>query len=143
MGFWDYHVPVAYAIGYTQDERRKLADTAMATFRRIFGRDVKSIASWNLDAMTVAHLSDSYHVDAFGNCRDQLATDGFTIWGAPMLFEWTDGLSTLVDVTPDQLKYKFDGFNYAVQVMNGVAAEAADGVKIVARENPLRLMMAQ
>ena len=30
---WDYHVPVAYAIGYSPDERRKLADTAMATFR--------------------------------------------------------------------------------------------------------------
>ena len=23
-------------------------------------------------------------MDAFGNCRDQLATDGFTIWGAPI-----------------------------------------------------------
>lgn len=81
---WDYHVPVAYAIGYTPEERRKLADTAMATFRRVFGRDAKSVASWNLDAITIAHLSDRYGVDAFGNCRDQLATDGFTIWGAPI-----------------------------------------------------------
>ena len=81
---WDYHVPVAYAIGYTPDERRKLADTAMATFKRIFGRDAKTVASWNLDAITVAHLSDHYDIDAFGNCRDQLATDGFTIWGAPI-----------------------------------------------------------
>ncbi len=81
---WDYHVPVAYAIGYTPDERRKLADTAVATFKRVFGRDVKSIASWNLDAVTVGHLSDHYGIDAFGNCRDQLATDGFTIWGVPI-----------------------------------------------------------
>jgi hypothetical protein len=81
---WDYHVPVAYAIGYTPDERQKLADTAVATFKRIFGKDVKSIASWNLDAITVEHLSDQYGIDAFGNCRDQLATDGFTIWGAPI-----------------------------------------------------------
>lgn len=81
---WDYHVPIAYAIGYTPDERRKLADTAMATFRRIFGRDAKTVASWNLDAITIAHLSDHYVIDAFGNCRDQLATDGFTIWGAPI-----------------------------------------------------------
>ena len=81
---WDYHVPIAYAIGYTPDERRKLADTAMATFKRIFDRDAKSVASWNLDAITVAHFSDHYDIDAFGNCRDQLATDGFTIWGAPI-----------------------------------------------------------
>jgi hypothetical protein len=81
---WDYHVPVAYAIGYTPDERRKLADTAMATFKRIFGRDAKTVAAWNLDAITAAHLSDHYGIDAFGNCRDQLATDGFTIWGAPI-----------------------------------------------------------
>ena len=81
---WDYHVPVAYAIGYPPDERRKLADTAMATFKRIFGRQAKTVASWNLDAITLAHLSDHYGIDAFANCRDQLATDGFTIWGAPI-----------------------------------------------------------
>ncbi len=81
---WDYHVPVAYAIGYTPGERRKLVDTAMATFKRIIGRQARSVASWNLDAVTLAHLSDRYEVDAFANCRDQLATDGFTIWGAPI-----------------------------------------------------------
>ncbi|HUO29056.1 MAG TPA: hypothetical protein VMU80_07565, partial [Bryobacteraceae bacterium] len=81
---WDYHVPVAYAIGYPPDERRKLADTAMATFKRIFGRQAKTVASWDLDAITLAHLSDHCGIDAFANCRDQLATDGFTIWGAPI-----------------------------------------------------------
>ncbi len=81
---WDYHVPVAYPIGYTPDERRRLADTAAATFKRVFGRDLKSVASWNLDAVTVAHFSDKYAIDAFGNCRDQIATDGFTIWGCPI-----------------------------------------------------------
>lgn len=81
---WDYHVPVAYEIGYTPEERRKLADTAMATFERVFGRRAKTVASWNLDAVTCAHLSDGYGIDAFANCRDQLATDGFTIWGAPI-----------------------------------------------------------
>ncbi len=81
---WDYHVPIAYAIGYTPEERRKLADTAMATFHRIFGHGARTVASWNLDAVSIAHLADHYGVDAFANCRDQLATDGFTIWGAPI-----------------------------------------------------------
>jgi hypothetical protein len=53
-------------------------------FKRIFGHDAKTVASWNLDAVSIAHLSDHHGVDAFANCRDQLATDGFTIWGAPI-----------------------------------------------------------
>jgi hypothetical protein len=81
---WDYHVPVDYAIAYSPGERRKLADTAMAAFRRIFGHDAKTVGSWMLDAVTAAHLSDQYGIDAFANCRDQIATDGFTIWGAPI-----------------------------------------------------------
>jgi hypothetical protein len=48
-----------------------------------------------------------------------------------------------VGVTPEQLKYQFDIFNYAVHIMDGVAAKAANGVKIVDRENSLRLMMTQ
>ena len=81
---WDYHVPVAYSIGYPPEERRRLIETAMATFERIFEQKARSVASWNLDAVTVAHLADRYGMDALGNCRDQLATDGFTIWGAPI-----------------------------------------------------------
>lgn len=56
----------------------------MATFRRVFGRHARSIACWNLDAITIAHLAEIYKIDAFANCRDQLATDGYTIWGAPI-----------------------------------------------------------
>jgi hypothetical protein len=81
---WDYHVPVDYTIGYTPDQRRKLADTAMHTFRRVFGKYPKAVGSWMLDSVTAAHLADNYDIDAFANCRDQLATDGFTIWGAPI-----------------------------------------------------------
>lgn len=81
---WDYHVPIAYAIGYTPAERRKLTDTAMATFRRVFGRDAKTVGSWNLDAVSLSHFSERYRVDAFANCRDQIATDGFTVWGVPI-----------------------------------------------------------
>ena len=81
---WDYHVPVAYSIGYKPDERRKLADTAVATFRKVFGYTPRSVASWNLDAVSVEHLAEHHGVQAFGNCRDQLATDGFTIWGGAL-----------------------------------------------------------
>ncbi|RYG64820.1 twin-arginine translocation signal domain-containing protein [bacterium] len=81
---WDHHPPVAFTIGYTEAERIKLADTAMAEFKKIWGYYPKSVASWNLDSFTMSHLSEKYGIDAYAVCRDQIATDGFTIWGAPI-----------------------------------------------------------
>ncbi|MBN9500495.1 MAG: hypothetical protein BGO01_07765 [Armatimonadetes bacterium 55-13] len=80
---WD-HIPcVAFTIGYTEAERIKLADAFMSKFKEVWGSYPRSVASWNLDAVTMAHLVKKYGVDAFAVCRDQIATDGFTIWGAP------------------------------------------------------------
>jgi hypothetical protein len=81
---WDSNPSVAFTIGYSGAERIKLADTAMRQFKSVWGRYPKSVASWNLDSITMAHLSEHYGVDAFAVCRDQIATDGFTIWGAPI-----------------------------------------------------------
>jgi len=81
---WDSSPSVAFTIGYTVEERIKLADTFMREFRAIWGRYPKSVASWNLDSHTMAHLTEHYEIDAYAVCRDQIATDGFTIWGAPI-----------------------------------------------------------
>lgn len=81
---WDHYPQVAFSIGYTKDERIKLANTAMNQFKQVWGHFPHSVASWNLDAFTIAHLVDQYKIDAFAVCRDQIATDGFTIWGAPI-----------------------------------------------------------
>jgi hypothetical protein len=81
---WDSHPAVAFTIGYTPAERVKLADAAMKSFKAIWGDHPKSIASWNLDSITLAHLTDHYGIAAAAVCRDQIATDGFTIWGAPI-----------------------------------------------------------
>ena len=81
---WDHHPPVAFTIGYTPDERVKLADAAIREFKTIWGKYPASIASWNLDSFTLDYLSRNYPVDAYAVCRDQIATDGFTIWGAPI-----------------------------------------------------------
>ena len=81
---WDSTPPVAFTIGYTKEERIALADTAMKSFHSIWNRYPSSVASWNLDSITIAHLTDHYGIDAYAVCRDQIATDGFTIWGAPI-----------------------------------------------------------
>jgi hypothetical protein len=81
---WDPDPTVAFTIGYTQAERIKLADAAMQRFKAVWGRYPRSVASWNLDAYVLQHLSAHYGIEAYATCRDQIATDGFTIWGAPI-----------------------------------------------------------
>jgi len=81
---WDHLPSVAFTIGYTADERVKLADAFMREFKKVWGQYPKSVASWNLDSITMAYLTEHYGIDAYAVCRDQIATDGFTIWGAPI-----------------------------------------------------------
>ena len=57
---WDHYPSVAFTIGYTAEERIKLADTFMREFMKIWGYYPKSVASWNLDSITIAHLSEHY-----------------------------------------------------------------------------------
>ena len=80
---WDHLPFVAFTLGYTPEERIRLADAAMREFHSVWGRYPSCVASWNLDAITMAHLTERYGIDAYAVCRDQIATDGFTIWGAP------------------------------------------------------------
>lgn len=81
---WDHIPSVAFTIGYTEGERILLADAAMREFKVAWGKYPGSIASWNLDSFTLNHLSQHYGIDVYAVCRDQIATDGFTIWGAPI-----------------------------------------------------------
>lgn len=80
---WDYHVQAAFSVGYSPDERDRLADFAVERFRCIFGYNPRSVAAWYIDAHTLARLSDLHGVDAFAVCRDQYGTDGYTFWGGP------------------------------------------------------------
>lgn len=78
---WDWHADVGFATGYTPAEREKLVDVYMAKFKEIFGKYPTSIGSWFIDAHTLAYMADKYHVIASCNCKDQVGTDGYTMWG--------------------------------------------------------------
>lgn len=78
---WDWHANVGFATGYTPAERLKLVDVYMAEFKRIFGRYPASVGSWFIDAVTLRYMADKYHITASCNCRDQVGTDGYTMWG--------------------------------------------------------------
>ena len=78
---WDWHADVGFATGYTPAEREKLVDVYMEKFKSIFGKYPASVGSWFIDAHSLAYMYDKYHIVASCNCKDQIGTDGYTLWG--------------------------------------------------------------
>ena len=78
---WDWHADVGFATGYSPEEREKLVDTYMADFKNVFGYYPKSVGSWFIDAHTLKYMDDRYGIVASCNCKDQIGTDGYTLWG--------------------------------------------------------------
>jgi hypothetical protein len=78
---WDWHADVGFATGYSPEERVKLVDTYMADFKKIFGYYPKSVGSWFIDAHTLRYMCERYGIVASCNCKDQIGTDGYTLWG--------------------------------------------------------------
>ncbi|MGN1257239.1 MAG: hypothetical protein ACI4UA_08770, partial [Bacteroidaceae bacterium] len=78
---WDWHSDVGFSVGYTQQERERLVDVYMHEFRNVMGFYPHSVGSWFIDAHTLAYMHDKYGVEGSCMCRDQVGTDGYTLWG--------------------------------------------------------------
>ena len=78
---FDERVNSAYSVGYTVEERKLLVDAYMEDFRAIFGYYPKTIGSWILDNVTISYAQEKYGIIGVAICRDQMGTDGFTLWG--------------------------------------------------------------
>ncbi|GAB3011934.1 hypothetical protein GCM10027051_13290 [Niabella terrae] len=78
---WDWHADVGFSTGYTPKQREVLIDVYMAEFKKIFGYYPRSVASWFIDAHSLAYMYEKYHIVASANCKDQFGTDGYTLWG--------------------------------------------------------------
>jgi hypothetical protein len=78
---WDPAADVGFAPGYTPEERRKLVDVYMADFKAIFGYYPRTVGSWFIDEVTLAYMAERYGIVASCNCKDQVGTDGYTLWG--------------------------------------------------------------
>jgi hypothetical protein len=53
----------------------------MADFKAIFGCYPRTVGSWFIDEVTLAYMAERYDVVASCNCKDQIGTDGYTLWG--------------------------------------------------------------
>ncbi|QGY42769.1 hypothetical protein GM418_03605 [Maribellus comscasis] len=78
---WDWHADVGFATGYTPEEREKLVDVYMKDFKTIFGYYPKSMGCWFIDAHSLEYMYEKYGIVASCNCKDQVGTDGYTMWG--------------------------------------------------------------
>lgn len=78
---WVSHANIAFSTGYTKEEREKLVDAYMEKFKEIFGAYPQSMGSWYIDAHTLGYMYDKYGIIASCNCKDQIGTDGYTLWG--------------------------------------------------------------
>lgn len=78
---YDDRVDSAYCVGYEPEERKRLVDAYMRDFYGVYGRYPRTIGSWVLDSVTLGYAAERYGVLGGAICRDQMGTDGFTLWG--------------------------------------------------------------
>ena len=78
---FDERVDSAYSMAYKPEERKKLVDAYMKDFYNAFQKYPKIIGSWVLDEVTLSYAQEKYGIIAAAICRDQMGTDGFTLWG--------------------------------------------------------------
>ncbi|MBI2010586.1 MAG: DUF3863 domain-containing protein [Candidatus Chisholmbacteria bacterium] len=70
-----------YLSGYRVHERKKLIDTAIATFTQTFGYPPQSAGAWHVDPTSLTYLADKYHLKATIGVADQFDTDANRQWG--------------------------------------------------------------
>jgi hypothetical protein len=78
---WDWRANIGFSTGYTPQQREQLIDTYMTDFKQVFGYYPRSVASWFIDAHSLAYMYSKYGIVASANCKDQYGTDGYTLWG--------------------------------------------------------------
>jgi len=80
-----YRPQYAYFVGYSQEERKKLIDTAMARFKQRFGFYPKTTSGWMIDTYSAEYISSTYGVKTHEITREQWGTDGYALYGGSIL----------------------------------------------------------
>jgi hypothetical protein len=75
------HVNQGYSLAYSVVDRKRLIDTYMEDFLKVFGKYPTSIGAWVIDIETFKYAHEHYGIQAGTICRDQMGVDGFTLYG--------------------------------------------------------------
>jgi hypothetical protein len=84
-----YRAQYAYLVGYSQEDRKKIIDTAVSLYRRQFGALPKTTGGWMIDTYSAQYLSSVYGVTAHEITREQWGTDGYALYGGSILSAYT------------------------------------------------------
>lgn len=80
---WVHTTSVQMLPGYTNEEKEKLIDEIMRSFKEVFGRYPKTIGAWCLDIYSLNYIAKNYGADAAVICREQWGMDAISLWGGP------------------------------------------------------------
>ncbi len=78
---WDWYANVGFSMGYNNDQKKAMVDELFEKFKEIFGYYPRIFGSWAFDIVTLRHAHEKYGLDAACNCKEQVGTDGYTMWG--------------------------------------------------------------
>ncbi|HNS94452.1 MAG TPA: hypothetical protein PKG71_00585 [Candidatus Woesebacteria bacterium] len=73
----------AFTIGYSIEERIKIADTLLTKYQEVFGEYPTLSSAWMIDTDTLNYLHDAYDVQVHQITREQWGTDSYTLYGGP------------------------------------------------------------
>lgn len=76
-----YQARNVFLIGYTQEERKKLIDTAVAKFKQLFNANPTFSVSWMIDSWSLDYLRSNYGVRIHELTKEQFETDSYTLYG--------------------------------------------------------------
>jgi hypothetical protein len=76
-----YHPRNAFLIGYSQDERKKLIDTAILAFKNTFNTTPNFSVAWMIDSFSLNYLRTQYGIKIHELTKEQFETDNYTLYG--------------------------------------------------------------
>lgn len=78
-----YEAQHVFPLGYSNEDRKKLIDTLMATFIQVTGTQPHVSAGWIMDSSTLRYLHNTYAVAIHQITREQFGVDSYTLVGGP------------------------------------------------------------
>lgn len=72
-----------FTIGYQKEDRKKIIDHLLKTFKNKFGHYPVLTSAWMIDSETLNYLHQNYGVIAHQITREQWGIDSYTLYGGP------------------------------------------------------------
>ena len=83
-----YEAQFAYLIGYSLSDRKKILETYMESFKKVFDNYPKITTAWMIDPFSLQLLKNQYGVLLHQITREQMGVDSYTLYGGPVHYPY-------------------------------------------------------